>query len=94
MFWLDAITRGCLHTSCALDLQNALLPTVLLERADERGSYSENSPLTVRGRAGLRTRWSRRVHNVLVAPGDVRAIAGCVERGHGGGGEASVGEEA
>jgi hypothetical protein len=70
------------HTSGALNLQDALFPSVLLECADERGSNSEDCPLSVRGRAGLGTGWRRSIDDVLVAPRDVWAVAGGVERGH------------
>lgn len=72
------------HTSGALNLQDALFSAVLLECADKRGSYCEDSPLTICGRACLGTRWRRGIDDILVAPGDVGAVAGGVERGHGG----------
>jgi hypothetical protein len=71
------------HTSCALDLEHALLASVALESADKRGGHGEDSPLSVCGRGCLGTRGRRGVDDVLVAAGDVGAVAGGVERGHG-----------
>jgi hypothetical protein len=73
------------RTSGALHLQNALFSAILLECADKRGSDCEDSPLTVCWRAGLGTRGRGSIDDILVAPGDVGAVAGGVERGHGGG---------
>ena len=56
----------------------------MLEGADERGSYCEDSPLTICGRAGLGAGWSRGIDDILVALCDVWAVAGGVERGHDG----------
>lgn len=74
---------GRVRTAGALDLQHALFSSVMLECADERGSDGEDGPLAVRGRAGLGAGWRRSVDDVLVAPCDVGAVAGGVERGHG-----------
>ena len=71
------------HTSGALNLQDALLSSIVLECADERGSDGEDGPLPVRGRTGLRTGWRGSIDDVLIAPSDVWAVAGGVERGHG-----------
>lgn len=73
------------RTSCALNLQDALLPPFALECADERGSHGEDGPLPVRGRGCLCAGWRRGIDDVLVASRDVWAIAGRVQRGHGGG---------
>lgn len=88
--------RAVPRTSGALHFQHALFSAVLLECADKRGSDCEDSPLAVCGRAGLGTRGRRGIDDILVAAGDVGAVAGGVERGHGGrrGGEAVVGDEA
>ena len=67
-----------------MDFEHALFSAILLEGADERGSYCEDSPLPVRRGARLGTRWRWSIDNILVAPGDVGAVAGGVERGHGG----------
>jgi hypothetical protein len=89
------VGKNWLHTSCALNLQYALFSAILLEGADERGSYGENGPLTVSWRAGLGTGWCRGIDDVLIAAGDVWPVARGVERGHGGcRGEAVVGNEA
>jgi hypothetical protein len=71
------------HTSSALNFQYALLASVALKCADQRGSHCEDCPLTICRRACLGVGWRRSIDDVLVAPGDVWAVAGCVERGHG-----------
>ena len=72
-----------LHTSSALYLQYAFLPTLLLKCADERGSDGEYGPLPVRGRVRLGPGWRRSVDDILVASGNVGAVARGVEGGHG-----------
>lgn len=81
-------TRGALRrrfprTSGALDLQDTLFASITLKCADKRGSYGEDSPLTVCWRACLGVGRRRGIDDVLIAPVDIWAIARCVERGHG-----------
>jgi hypothetical protein len=79
----DLVLRGHVHTSCALDLEHALLAAVALESADQRGGHGEDCPLSVCGRGCLGALRRRGVDDVLVAPCDAGAVAGGVERGHG-----------
>lgn len=67
------------HTSGALDLQDTLFPSIILEGADERGSDGEDGPLTVCRRLRLGSRRQRAVDDVLVAAGDVGPVGGGVE---------------
>lgn len=66
-----------------MDLENALLAAVLLEGADKRGNDGEDCPLAVGGRAGLGTGRRRGIDDILIAAGDVGAVARGVERRHG-----------
>jgi hypothetical protein len=80
------VCKGRRRTSGALDLQDALFPSFVLEGADERGGDDKDGPLAVRGRGCLGARGRGSVDDILVAAGDVGAVGRGVEGGHGGGG--------
>jgi len=88
LFFLSFLPRplGALRdgrTAGAVDFEYALLSAVMLERADERGSHNEDGPLGVCWRRCLGSGWRWGIDYILVAAGDVGAVAGRVERGHG-----------
>jgi hypothetical protein len=67
-----------------LDLEHAFLAGVWLEGIGERGLDGEDCPLAIGGRVCGRTSRERSVDDLLVGGGDGHAVAGGVERGHGG----------
>ena len=71
------------RTSGALNLQDALFPSLILERADKWGSHHEDSPLSICRRLRLSARRRRGVYDILVAAGDVGPVGGGIEGRHG-----------
>ena len=67
-----------------LDLEDGFLAGVWLEGIGEWGLNGEDGPLSIGGRVGSRAGGERSVDDLLVGGGDGHAVAGGVERGHGG----------